>query len=245
MRLHLIVLLLAPASALSGQSPRAASRAIAGIVVDSARAPVPGAEVRQIAGDTIRSLARTADDGRFVLVVAQATPASIRVRRMGFIEAAVAIPLRQSVTDTLVVVLAEVPASLAEIDVVAPEEEMAGWLREFYQRRRSNSFGRYFTRQTIQDAGKYHMSELLRMTPGVTLAPGRRFGYVVRMRGCRDAPMIWLDGSRLPGAELDDISKPADIAAMEVYTSSAGVPVQFMDRSNRGCGTILLWTRHQ
>ena len=65
------------------------------------------------------------------------------------------------------------------------------------------------------------------------------------MRGCRDAPMVWLDGARVPGAELDEVIRPDDIAGMEVYASTAGVPAQFLDRTNRGCGTILLWTRHK
>jgi hypothetical protein len=59
------------------------------------------------------------------------------------------------------------------------------------------------------------------------------------------APLIWLDGVRVPNAEFDEMSKPEDIAGLEVYTSAAGVPAQFMDRTNAGCGTIVIWTRHQ
>jgi hypothetical protein len=144
----------------------------------------------------------------------------------------------------MTIVLEPVAAYLESFDVFG-DVSSGAWLSDFYRRRRENSFGRYFTQADIVGANKRVLSEVLRQTAGVTLTPSQRFGYVVRVRGCRDAPMIWLDGMRLPGAELDEVAKPDDVAALEVYRSTAGVPAQFLDRSNRGCGTILIWTRHQ
>ncbi len=83
------------------------------------------------------------------------------------------------------------------------------------------------------------MSQVVRTIPGVTLIPSR-FGSVVRLRGCK--PLLWLDGVRLPGAELDELIHPSEVAALEVYPSWAGIPAQYFDRSAT-CGTILLWTR--
>jgi len=49
----------------------------------------------------------------------------------------------------------------------------------------------------------------------------------------------------VPGAELDEVIHPTDIAAIEFYPSSAGVPAQYLERQNRLCGLVLVWTRTQ
>ena len=57
--------------------------------------------------------------------------------------------------------------------------------------------------------------------------------------------MVWLDGQKIPGAELDEVIQPSEIAAIEFYPSSAGIPAQFLERQNRLCGSVLVWTRTQ
>ena len=53
--------------------------------------------------------------------------------------------------------------------------------------------------------------------------------------------MIWLDGQRAPGMELDDI--PAvDVEAMELYRGVSTTPSEFAYPPPR-CGTIVVWTR--
>jgi hypothetical protein len=44
-------------------------------------------------------------------------------------------------------------------------------------------------------------------------------------------------------AEIDEIIAPSEIAGIEIYPSWAGVPAQYMDRENRACGTVLIWSR--
>ena len=55
--------------------------------------------------------------------------------------------------------------------------------------------------------------------------------------------MVRVDGQRVPGAELDEVIKPEEIAAIEFYPSSAGIPAQYLERGNRLCGLILVWTK--
>jgi hypothetical protein len=81
---------------------------------------------------------------------------------------------------------------------------------------------------------------VLRPVRSISILPSRRIGNLVRIRGC--APLLWVDGVRLPGAELDEVVQPADIAAMEIYASFAGIPAQFFDRTAT-CGTLVVWTR--
>ena len=217
---------------------------IHGVVSDSSGARLPGTEIRLVRGDSILEMARTLDSGTFS-IRAPAGDDRVVVRRLGFARLELSRDSLRYRGDSVYLVLAQVPATLSEFEVFASGGEMDALLRGFYTRREENSFGQYFTREEIRRTGKHYASELLRQMPGATLAVSRRFGYVVRFRGCRDAPMIWLDGNRLPGAELDDVTNANDLAAMEVYRSAAGVPAQFLDRSNRGCGTILLWTRNR
>jgi len=241
---RLLAALMGCAVPLSPAVGQAAEARVHGVVTDSAGTALVDAEIRLVRGDSILELVRAGSDGGFS-ITAPASADRIVARRLGFARREFprdSLVLRR---DSVIIVLAPLATMLSEFDVFASGGEMDAWLRDFYARREDNSFGRYFTRDDIRRSGKHHASELLRQTPGVTLSASRRFGYVVRFRGCRDAPMIWLDGNRLPGAELDDVMNSNDLAAMEVYRSSAGVPAQFLDRSNRGCGTILLWTRNR
>jgi hypothetical protein len=144
----------------------------------------------------------------------------------------------------LLILLEPAPQDLAAMEVrdsSLPE----GLLKGFMDRRQSNALGHYFTREEILARQPQFLSELLRTVPGVTIAQSRVGGFRIRMRGCRYAPLVWVDGSRLPGLELDEIARTDDVAALEVYTTPAGVPAQYLDRSNVGCGTILVWTRLQ
>jgi carboxypeptidase family protein/TonB-dependent receptor-like protein len=227
-------------------SVASAQMRVSGTVTDSAGTPLLGAEVLLLVGGAPVTTTRTREDGAFTVIADMTSPSKLQARRLGFNPRLVELVFPADSARSLKIALDASPVVLSDVDVDWTRTgEMGGWLKDFYDRRRTNSFGRYYTREAIQARGAQHMSEILRGQPGVTLTASRRFGYVVRFRGCRYAPLVWLDGVRLQGAELDDVAKPADIAAMEVYPSSAGIPAQFMDRSNSGCGTILIWTRHQ
>jgi outer membrane receptor for monomeric catechols len=93
------------------------------------------------------------------------------------------------------------------------------------------------------------LSDVLRKVPGVVVRPGSRMGNVVRLRNCassvsegRGAPLVWVDGVRIPNTEVDDAARVADVAGIEIYPSLAGVPATYFDRS-ASCGTILIWTK--
>ena len=57
--------------------------------------------------------------------------------------------------------------------------------------------------------------------------------------------MQWyLDGAPFDNSQndLDQMIRPDDIEAVEVYKSASEVPVQFQGQ-NGSCGTILVWTK--
>jgi len=234
-------------SALLAQSDvRPANRhSVVGIVAQESGVPIAEAEVWFVVSETRVNVARTDETGHFLVAADVTGPSRLMIRHLGYRAREVPLVFPRDTLNALLIPLEVAPVELQPVDVEASADELGGWLHDFNERRKANAFGRFFTRNAIKRANKQLGSELLRTIPGVTLQAARRFGNVVRMRGCKFAPLIWLDGVRVPNAEFDEVAKPDDIAGLEVYTSVAGTPVQFMDRSNAGCGTIVIWTRHQ
>jgi hypothetical protein len=213
---------------------------VAGVVTDSAGRPVPLAEVRVAAGDGTRDSTLTDASGRFAFRLSSAGDAHLEVRRMGFRPYATTLALRSpGGTDSLRVTLDRVVAQLEGVDVVDAAER-GGRLAGFYERQQNNHFGHFLDRAALEATHAQRPSEALRRIPGVIIVPAHGIGNLVRVRNCR--PTVWLDGVRVPYAELDEVASMSDMAAVEVYSSLAGLPQQFLDRTNP-CGGILVWSR--
>lgn len=114
-------------------------------------------------------------------------------------------------------------------------------MHEFYERERTNNFGKYLDGSEIRRRDPRLLSDILRTIPGASISSANRTANQILLRGCR--PTIWDNGMKAFGAELDDIVNPSDVAGLEVYMSWAGLPPQYQDRENPGCGAILIWTR--
>jgi len=212
-----------------------------GVVTDAAREPIADAQVTVIVdGDGAQGTV-TDDRGRFDLGSFPAGPVSFRVRRLGYElrEQSVTMGVNGQPTSVEIVLIA-VPAELEKVYVTT---EPQGRLRGFYERRQQRgSFAKFLEQEDIRKMGRpQNASDLFRSVPGVHISTNPNGGNAIRIRGCQ--PMVLLDGQRVPGAELDEIIVPGDIDAIEFYPSSAGVPAQFMERGNRLCGLILVWTR--
>jgi hypothetical protein len=217
-------------------------RTLAGIVTDSGKNPLVGAEVGLIdAGMIARSL-RTRDDGRFEFPYLPPGKISILIRRIGYQPRTYTIQIRQGATRAfLPVVLDPMPTELAKVIVMARIAASEGRLRDFYERKATNGWGSFIEREQIERRNPAWISDVLRTVPGVRVYSWRGKNLVRLRGGC--APTLWLDGMRLRGTEVDDVVFPSDVAAVEVYRSQAGLPPQFMDMS--GCGAIVVWTRIQ
>jgi hypothetical protein len=113
-------------------------------------------------------------------------------------------------------------------------------LTEFYEHKRRGRFGYFFERPEIERRAPTHLSELLRRLRGVHLTPAGPLGNRVRLRGCR--PMVWLNGLRVPEAEVDEVAHPDEVAGLEVYVSMTGMPPRFVDLVGK-CGAVVIWTR--
>ncbi len=213
---------------------------VTGTVVDEQGNPLGASEVALIDRDAATRVIHADDRGRFRIDSLAHDTATFRVRHLGFRAKTVGVQIVDERRATMFVALERTTVAIApvRIDGEAPEQNYQ--LREFYARARSNHFGHFLDEEQLDELHPENTSDALRGVPGVVVRPGRRIGNTVRIRGC--APLIWVDGLRAPNAELDDVTRGVDVAAIEVYSSQAGVPVQYTDRSAT-CGTILVWLK--
>lgn len=235
----LLLLPLLPCRTLVAQLQSSGRREVTGVVVDEGKAPVPSAElVLKRQGEQSR-VARSGADGRFSFPDVQAGPAALTVRRMGYTAKTVNIDVPPSgVAVPVEVQLDEIPSDIASVVVESSKQHLG----EFYQRKATNNFAKFFERKDIQRRNPLYLSEMVSTVSGANVSSAGA-GNRILLRGCQ--PMVWVDGMRAPGAELDDVARPGDIAGMEVYPSNAGLPPEYQDRNNRMCGAIMVWTKNQ
>jgi hypothetical protein len=209
-----------------------------GIVIDDDRAPLADAELALRRGQTTVKV-RSGDDGRFTFTDVPSGVAVITVRRLGY--------QQRNIDVQVAATTARVPLEVALVPIATDVEAVVidakkGHLREFMVRRQQSNFGYFFDQNEIRTKSPRHVSELFRTVPGATIrASGRTGGNTVRLRGCQ--PRVWLDGVRAQDAEVDEVISPSEVGGIEIYPSFAGVPPQYMDKENRACGVVVIWTR--
>jgi hypothetical protein len=223
----------------AGASLRAQSTryTVVGTVADVDGQAIAGAEVGLLERDSVTRAVRSDTAGRFFLSGLQKANVLLRIRHFGFTPRDVEVNIPASRRQQIIVTLDPMPAELAGVEINADDSDER--LRAFHARKASNNFAHFVDADDIARRRPQFLSEILRTIPGVSLITARG-GYTVKLRGC--SPLVWVDGVRLPGAQLDDVARPADVAGVEVYTSFAGIPAQYFDRTAT-CGTILVWTK--
>lgn len=229
----------AAAGAQAGAVPLPAQFELKGVIVDVARIPIAGAEVSAVNNGNTLSQVLTARDGSFALVALPAGPLSLRMRRLGYeartIELQIGLPGSPPLDIVLTATATELKKVVINIDEVGP-------LDEFNQHRKQNrGHAKFYDQEEIRKRGAMYPSDLFRTVPGVSVRAGMAGGNALRIRGCQ--PIVWIDGQRVPGAELDEVTTPGDIAGIEFYPSMAGTPAKYSERSARPCGTLLVWTK--
>jgi hypothetical protein len=232
----------APAAVGQNIAATAAGYRVNGIVTGSGGDAVVSAEIALLSDGVARQETVSGADGRFTLGDVPAGKAKLQVRRIGYEQRNVNITIGTDSKPTYVeVLLRALPQKLEEILVKSDE---GGRLREFSEHKRElNNFGRYFDRSDIRKRNPAYASELFRTVPGVQVQASSFGGNIIRIRGCK--PLVWVDGQRVPGAELDEVARPSEIAGLEIYSSNAGIPAEFMDRNNGACGIIVVWSKSQ
>ena len=233
------------AGALGAQAP--ATTLLVGLVRDSAGHPIPNVEV-WLRGSDLHT--HTNDFGGFRLPGAPVGAVKIAVRRLGFEQTTVDLMLRAGQTDSLIVALTSVAASLPGVLVEDEAMTRSKRLLAGFWDRRSRGFGHYFTREEIEKRDPHDFTDIVRMAPSVSVVHfnGRKVVRFSRSLGIRGdcPPQYWVDGMRIENASPDEFP-PQDVEAVELYAGAATIPPQFAPRlatfRTQTCGAIVIWTR--
>jgi hypothetical protein len=224
--------------------PAFAQGTLRGVVRDSAGAPIADADIGIVAQ---RRLAKSDDQGRFTFSRLPAGVTEISFRRLGFEPHKVSVTIGPAALDSVVVTLKHNVALLAAVNVNKGEVRQREMIEDYY-RRVVRGVGQYITREQIEQRWGGTPSDVLRNTPGIRFVRTQTGGKGVRFPGtsiaARDCmPMIWIDGQRAPGMEIDDVTL-GDIEGIEVYNGPSTTPMQFsQSQSANTCGTIVIWSR--
>jgi hypothetical protein len=183
------------------------------------------------------------ENGTFALSGLPGGTQSLEVRAIGYEPKRIAVDLSAKRPAAVDVVLDKQVVALNSVVVrdkgSRAERDFTGFLE-----RKKRGFGRFFTAEDIEQKNPLVMTDLMRLTPGMTVSPNGQFGYVMRGRGgC--TPDVLVDGMRvMEGAdELDNLVRPGEVDGVEVYTSAADVPAQYAGIGGSSCGAVLVWTK--
>jgi hypothetical protein len=119
-----------------------------------------------------------------------------------------------------------------------------------YDDRKEHATGTFFDHQYIMNNSVLSTSDVFRRVPGMQVVFVSDSYTIVSNRGaislgCKSA-QFWIDGVRYDlGQEesIDDVVRPNEIAAMEIYNSGVDTPAIFQSGQFQ-CGTVVIWTNN-
>jgi hypothetical protein len=211
-----------------------------GIIRDTIGKPVPNARIAMSGSDAESG---TSQAGTFSMGNLPSGTWMLEARAVGYQPQRFVVDLRDSVETSTEVGLFALAPTVDTVRVRADkfDSQMAG----FEQRKKMGLGGHFFDEQRIADRRAIRMSDLLRATPGVSVQQGQNGRDGIRLRGTGGSgqcvPNVFLNGMYVPvdNGVIEDLVRPDEVRAMEVYPGTGSLPVEFQ-RPN-GCGAIVIW----
>jgi len=198
-RYRLCLLLPLLSAQLSAQQPDTTMSSISGVIVNSLRAPIEGAEIR-IPGTSITTFSSAT--GSFLLRVPVLAELLVRIRRPGY--KSQLLKLRPPWSG--VIELQHGVFELPEIKVTArnakPAEYASTTKYDDFFRRRRQGFGLFIDRSDIERRAPTRAAEMLQGRAGVRVdlrMSGANGGTIVRFLRCSEFPPkinVYIDGRR-------------------------------------------------
>ncbi|MBI2071905.1 MAG: carboxypeptidase regulatory-like domain-containing protein [Gemmatimonadetes bacterium] len=227
----------------------------------SVRLRVEGAVTDAISGRGVRGVRvqldtanRAVTDTRGMFEIRELIPGPRRLRftRIGYLPKSLELPLDWTNRHLFVTVALEpLPVELEPVVVRGDTSStmVRGRLAEFFRRQRQYAaWGRFLTPQDIERRNLFRVSSLFYGVAGARVDDKGTVTFREGAAGTREplgrrcSPAVYLHGMFLSGGiRLDELARPEDLAALEVYRSSLTTPLE-LARSGT-CGTIVLWTR--
>lgn len=252
-RLYLLM-----AAAPAGASAHAQALLQGTVREDSTARPLGAVEVL-ILGTSHR--ATTNADGRYLLAGLPSGLYQVLFRGVGHLAERIDVRLVDGETTRANATLMRADVVLAPIEVTG--ESLAGVAGRGFEERRRTGIGRFYDSVELRRLEHVKLGDVLRRMGGVEIvvvgprmlamnpsSRNRQGQLNCYMSVYLDGHLHWRGGTQLSGEELLS-NPPPDLAsllpvhqveAIEVYRSSAQLPVQFGGTSGQ-CGAVVLWTR--
>lgn len=210
---------------------------ISAVVVDSSTGEPLASALVGINGTVV---ATSDEEGRFSIDSVDQGQILLDIRRIGYTP----ITAEVQVTDGASDLRFALPAGPFRLDDIVVEGKRAtyygfGRMRGFAERRRRGR-GKTFTRSEIEVLRPFQLSDLMRRVLGARVTASRFGQNRVSFRG-RCSPDIYIDGMLVRGWPLDDVMPIENVGAVEVYSSWASIPGEFLSMNT--CAAIVIWTR--
>jgi hypothetical protein len=220
------------------------------VVSQTTDQPIPFASVALVTDEgTVTKMTITDSEGAYSLTPREPGIYSLRVDAAGFNTLnGIQFRARQGQTLKFDLRIWEL-TEMAPVVVEAEREPFApGPLKGFYERQKVGR-GQFITREDMEKQGSARFTDVLRMTPGVSIVP-LRASYTVRFKNVARIstdcpPVLWVDNVNWGSIDLDGGPDralfPSDLEGIEVYTPTQ-VPPEFAT-SDAICGVVVVWTR--
>ena len=218
---------------------------VRGRVTTLDRRPLVNAIVRVLGSGT---QVRTNTEGNFAIVDAGAGTQTVEARAIGYQPMRQPVQLRES--EPTVVTL-RLPVQRVQLDTVrvVAGKTIAPEVRAIERRWRTGT-GTIMDGRTVRERATLFVTDALRGINGASVRQVGGFGQTVMLRavnGVECSATVVIDGSPLAASttaniSIDEIARPEDIAAIEIYPRVNMVPPEFLTMAS-GCGVVAIWTK--
>lgn len=208
--------------------------------------PIEGAEVIDVFAHLTAVATRT---GTVSLAFLPEGGSMLRIQKIGFKPVTQIVEISPSDTVSITVLMEATAQTLPTVVTKdsAPVFVSPG-LRAFEERRKTG-MGRFITEAELRKNDSRSLTNVVRQS-GAAVSCTRRTPircFVVNQRtggsGC--SLDVYYDGALVTDDNRDLEQIPTNqIGAVEIYASTATVPAQY-NRTSKGCGVMLLWSRYR
>ncbi|MBM4186839.1 MAG: carboxypeptidase regulatory-like domain-containing protein [Gemmatimonadetes bacterium] len=252
--------ILATPRPLAPQSQPKPKPSLHGVVVDSSRQPIEGADL-ELMGERRRTVSRS--DGSFAFDELRATRYWLMIRRIGYFPVQLSLTLQREEARDLRVVMAQHPFQLPDVVVNAQETNYRARMREFIWRSRSSFGGRFLTADDIARQPVQELAHLvIRYLPFkmiYTLSQPGGWGEtsfqfdedrssLTRLAGrpryrphC--PPAVALNGGSVSAGWAVNDFDPEEVEALEIYREGTNLPIEYSFAGKAACGLVVIWLK--